>query len=133
MQSKREYKKEWRDKNREKVREYSRVKTAEWVENNREKWNKYMRKRAKDWRKNNPELAKIKDALKIRYRKKNDPKDKARGILNRAIKSGKIVRPNICSKCLEPKRVQGHHFDYEKPLEVIWLCQKCHSLEHHPL
>ena len=35
---------------------------------------------------------------------------------------------NICGKESE----EAHHKDYNKPLEVIWLCRKCH-LELHNL
>lgn len=51
-----------------------------------------------------------------------------------AIKRGELARPDECSKCgATPKRrsdgksaIQGHHADYSKPLEVEWLCSKCH-------
>lgn len=45
-----------------------------------------------------------------------------------AIKSGKMTR-NPCEKCGKPK-AQAHHEDYSKPLEVKWLCPRCHGLEH---
>lgn len=35
-----------------------------------------------------------------------------------------------CEICLKRKIVEGHHFDYEKPLKVIWLCRTCHILRH---
>lgn len=47
-----------------------------------------------------------------------------------AIKSGNLVRPECCTKCGERKKVQGHHRDYSKPLEVLWLCWTCHLIEH---
>jgi hypothetical protein len=47
--------------------------------------------------------------------------------LRAAVKSGKIKKPKICLKCKqESKIIHGHHFDYSQPLEVIWLCPKCH-------
>lgn len=44
-----------------------------------------------------------------------------------AIKAGKLKRMN-CIKCGE--KAQAHHDDYSKPLDVIWLCPKHHSLRH---
>jgi hypothetical protein len=29
--------------------------------------------------------------------------------------------------------VEGHHPDYQKPMEVTWLCHDCHQLQHPPL
>lgn len=52
----------------------------------------------------------------------------ARSLLSAALVSGKLVaRP--CETCGETK-VDGHHADYGKPLEVIWLCRRHHIEEH---
>lgn len=53
---------------------------------------------------------------------------RARSILNQAIKSGKVIRMP-CVVCGDPKS-QGHHPDYNKPLEVDWLCALHHKQEH---
>lgn len=55
----------------------------------------------------------------------------ARSFLNMYVKIGKIVRPNICEICLKNKNVEGHHEDYLKPLEVKWVCKRCHSDIHY--
>jgi hypothetical protein len=50
-----------------------------------------------------------------------------------AIKRGDLVKPGRCNRCQQPKAsrdLHGHHEDYDKPLEVEWLCQQCHSAEH---
>jgi len=44
----------------------------------------------------------------------------------RAKKSGKLEPPIFCERCGEPTQLQAHHSDYNKPLEVEWLCPKCH-------
>ena len=67
----------------------------------------------------------------IREWQKNNPeKVKAREKVNNAIRSGKIIKPINCSKCNRETRLSGHHFDYSKPLEVIWLCGSCHKKIH---
>lgn len=40
--------------------------------------------------------------------------------------AGKIIKPSNCENCGEEKRLEAHHKDYEKPLEVEWLCKQCH-------
>lgn len=45
-----------------------------------------------------------------------------------AIATGRLVR-QPCEKCGATK-VDAHHDDYSKPLDVRWLCRK-HHLEHH--
>lgn len=50
----------------------------------------------------------------------------ARTSLGKALATGVVLRPNRCERCDEPTKVQGHHHDYSKRLEVTWLCRKCH-------
>lgn len=41
---------------------------------------------------------------------------------------GRLVRPNTCTHCRKPARVEAHHEDYTKPLDVVWLCKPCHCI-----
>lgn len=59
-----------------------------------------------------------------------DAKAKARCFLNVAVRRGKIVK-QPCEVCGESK-TQGHHEDYSKPLEVVWLCKRHHREKHTP-
>lgn len=47
----------------------------------------------------------------------------------RAIARGFLVRPSACSKCGKGCCPHGHHPDYDKPVEVVWLCAACHRKE----
>ena len=64
-----------------------------------------------------------------KYIKKYPLKDKARRMARDAVKNGLLVRKS-CQVCGE-KRVDGHHPDYSKPLEVLWLCKVHHNDIHH--
>ncbi|SRR6266478_6240699 len=35
-------------------------------------------------------------------------------------------RPEFCSKCNARCKPEGHHEDYNKLREVVWLCRPCH-------
>ena len=55
----------------------------------------------------------------------------ARDAVYRALKSGKLIKPNKCQDCgTETDDLQGHHESYEpdKWLHVKWLCRKCHRV-----
>ncbi|MCK5616792.1 hypothetical protein KAR91_83800 [Candidatus Pacearchaeota archaeon] len=60
----------------------------------------------------------------------NPEKVKAHKKVGYALKTGKLIRPSTCSSCRGGGRIEAHHEDYEKPLEVIWLCSSCHRIEH---
>lgn len=55
-------------------------------------------------------------------------KANVRALSRHYVKTGKIIQ-TPCVKCGDPNS-QRHHPDYDKPLEVIWLCRK-HHLELH--
>jgi hypothetical protein len=63
-------------------------------------------------------------------RKRNPNSMIAMGVLNNAVLSGKVVKPNKCNRCNKIKRIYGHHVDYSKPLDVVWLCASCHKIIH---
>ena len=54
-------------------------------------------------------------------------KQRARIKLNAAVKDGTVKKPSKCSVCKKAKKIQGHHTDYSKPLDVVWVCAGCHS------
>ncbi len=60
-------------------------------------------------------------------RKANLRADLAKTLANNAERQGILINPGKCSCCKEPKPLQKHHDDYEKPYDVVWLCQQCHS------
>ena len=55
-------------------------------------------------------------------------RSRARWMLKEAVKAGRISR-QPCSTCGAPKS-HGHHPDYGKPLEVVWLCDHHHKEAH---
>lgn len=52
----------------------------------------------------------------------------AREAVGNALKYGKLIR-HPCKECGESK-VHAHHPDYERPLDVQWLCPKHHMQLH---
>ena len=51
-----------------------------------------------------------------------------------ATRNGTLTKPEACSRCgVVSSIVHGHHPNYEKPLDVIWLCRRCHDEHHWPI
>lgn len=53
---------------------------------------------------------------------------KAQTALGNAVRDGRVLKEQ-CYVCGEAK-VEGHHPDYDRPLDVVWLCTKHHKLTH---
>jgi hypothetical protein len=85
--------------------EKNRERQFEWSSKNRDRLNEYQRQ----------------------WYQKNKEKRRAHVTLNRAIASGKLMRPENCSECGKECKPDGHHEDYSKPLDVKWICRACHS------
>lgn len=68
---------------------------------------------------------------RLRWVGKNPEKRAAHIAVGNAVRSGKLTKPSTCSKCGESAaKIHGHHNDYSKPLEVVWLCPSCHAEVH---
>jgi hypothetical protein len=62
-----------------------------------------------------------------RYYSKFPGRKNARQIVSNALRDKKLFR-QPCIICGE--RSEAHHPDYSRPLDVIWLCNKCHRQAH---
>lgn len=67
-----------------------------------------------------PRFKELMAAQRIKHKAKWAACDK----LHTAVRYGKVKRGE-CAVCGCAK-VEGHHEDYSKPLEVVWLCKKHH-------
>ena len=93
---------------------------------NIEKIRSYDRERGKL-----PARKKTANEISTAWRKADKRRTKCHNAVTRAIRSGVIVRQPCC-KCSSLKSL-AHHEDYDKPLDVVWLCQPCHKQRHKEL
>lgn len=61
-----------------------------------------------------------------KYVSLNQQKRKAHLEVRYALKYGRMTRPDTCSDCGKSCTPDAHHADYSKPLEVKWVCRRCH-------
>lgn len=122
----------WYLKNREsfllkqkqhRINNLEKARAADRKKHNLEKQKQYRiknKKRLNDYYKN----------YSIKYRKRLDVKlkIKCRKIVFQAIKNKKIKRLP-CIICGNTKS-EAHHIDYNKPLQIKWLCKKHHWEQH---
>lgn len=106
-----------------KCKECTKKDVAERYEAKREVIAEYEKKRFKD----PARKAKVK-VYRLNMRRRNPEKANARQKTKRAVESGKLV-PQPCVRC-QGLKVQAHHTDYSKPLEVTWMCFSCHRADH---
>ncbi len=62
------------------------------------------------------------------WRKADKRRMKCHNAVHRAVAKGTLTK-QPCAQCGET-RVLAHHPDYDKPLEIIWLCSLCHNRHH---
>ena len=110
----------WRDNNLEKARANDR----QWKARNPDKHNAWNKR----WQRNNAEKVR---AWTQRWKEENPEKRSAHTIVASAIKRGALVRAPclICGN----EDADGHHDNYARPLDVVWLCRSHHIERHHSL
>jgi len=71
------------------------------------------------------------------YRGGETADDHAQNCLEYAIRKGIVEKKTHCEICNDTgtfkdgrSKIQAHHSDYNKPLDVEWLCQNCHHKWH---
>lgn len=75
--------------------------------------NPAYRESARRWAANHPE--------RIRIRRNAGKK------VLQAIKNNTLIRPSTCEECgVMSSRIEAAHYDYSRPLDVRWLCRRCH-------
>lgn len=127
-----DYYKAWKDGKEKELKEYKatyyqknkgRLSTQAKIYNDshREQINKQARK----YRKANREKA---SGWTSAYRKRYPEKHRAHLLVQYALRDGEISR-QPCEVC-GIEKAEAHHDDYNKPLEVRWLCHK-HHMEIH--
>jgi len=102
----------------------AKIDVAENYRTNRKHYQEYERKRLQ-----NPDRKHNVAKYQKSGRRKNPARAKAYQKLHYALRAGKVVR-QPCYICGNTKS-QGHHKDYSKPLNVEWLCFKCHRENKH--
>jgi len=122
-----DYMRIWRKNNPEKIREQAR----KWKEQNPERvkeykrlWNLKHRGEKNRWNREHPEQA---EEARRRFRIKNPERNVVYCRVQRKIKNKEITRSGCCSLCgTTGVLIEGHHVDYERPYDLIWLCHPCH-------
>lgn len=120
IKSQKEYYKKNKNKIRDNVRERNqkpenkvknRIRAMKWANRNKDKLSHYSGQ----------------------YKKKNPEKANAHQYVMWALRLNVLSKPENCERCKLKVRLEAHHEDYSKPLEIKWLCKICHMHEHDKL
>lgn len=114
------YKHEW----------YLRRKAAGFRVSGSKTWDPKKRAAWFERRKTDPAVRAKRREMAVAYRNRPDHaiKIKARRAVNTAMRFGRLTAQS-CELC-GTQKAQAHHEDYLRPLDVRWLCAKCHTAEH---
>lgn len=123
--------KKWREKNKERREDYRK----DYCKKNKEK----IKAKRKEWRKKNPcyskeiyrkHKAQNPDKIK-QWRKASDSKRRLNPskqfLARRKVSKFKIPEGTQCQICEWLPAKGMHHPDYDKPYEVVYLCNLCHA------
>lgn len=114
---------------------YASAKWREWADKNREKLREKDRERYRLKRESIGKVVGEKPPPLTAWERtkrsleKNPIRASAMKIYKYALRQGKL-ESGPCAVCGCTKNIDGHHTDYTKPLDVVWLCKTHHREEH---
>lgn len=113
-----------RDGHDSRCRECSRGQQREYRRKNPDKY--------REWEEGTGGVAQAKHAARQRrWRAENRDKRHAHRAVEIALRSGRLVKPDACERCrAQASRIEAHHEDYTRRLDVQWLCVACHKATH---
>lgn len=115
-----------------KCKECTKIDVKDRYERDYEKVQAYEKKRSKQphrklavkiYQTKNREIC---NAAKGRYIERNPKKRAVHAIVGNALRA-RIIIKQPCVVCGEKHNVHAHHCDYNKPLDVMWLCPQHHK------
>jgi hypothetical protein len=143
-----EYFKEYRKNNKEKFKKYREAKKEYYEEYQKKYQKKYyqenknkLNKQARQYQSKNKEKIRKQHREYYLKNKKRKYEQSRRWVLDNpqktlahrqtynAIQKGFLVKQS-CEICGSTLNIEAHHPDYNKPLNIIWLCRDCHKLLH---
>lgn len=79
-------------------------------------------------RANQPHRIALRKRVTAEWTKRHPDRKRASSMAAYAVRSGKLVRPELCEGCGLKRKLSKHHHDYSRPLLVVWLCKPCHAI-----
>lgn len=123
----RQKKKEYFQRYPEKLKEKNRKKNRHQIKKRRPSYRKCRARREKERYHNDAAYRERKKEMWRKAKALFPERQAARTRFQRAVRAGKIQKlPCVCGN----PNSQGHHEDYSKPFEVVWMCASCHQKEH---
>ena len=103
-------------------------------------YNGYYKQRQRELRRTDPAW-RDRERTRARLQNKRDQgkypteprRRKVYNIFRKAVEDGKVVPTDACFDCghdFSENQREGHHEDYSRPLDVVWLCSLCHGARH---
>jgi hypothetical protein len=88
-----------------------------------------------EYKANNPDAV---FATRLAVWKKHCTRENTYRLVDAAVAAGVITVPSYCSVCGQKmleladgrSGLHAHHFDYDNPLSVVWVCVPCHAMLH---
>lgn len=70
------------------------------------------------------------NAAAKRWAAKHPERRRANYLLDNAVRDGRVTPWPVCAVPECYRQPQGHHPDYSRPLDVVWLCEVHHKAVH---